>query len=155
MLKAIQTIRELPNKIIFFDQDGVIADYDYEGSKSLRSYDEKRPIKTIVKLVKQMAAWGYNIIVLTLAYSPKQVEEKSRWLKKNLPFLDAKNIVILLKDMFPNYCDEAIKLDAITTIVKERQVENIVVIDDTISILNTVKSMFPQAVCYHISSLIE
>ena len=63
---------------IYFDMDGVFAEYDIGNF----DYSTIRPIKTVINLMNNLYKDGLNIKVLSICKNNKVVEEKYDWIEK-------------------------------------------------------------------------
>lgn len=87
---------------VFFDMDGVLADYDMTDVKpsdhnNQGFYFSKRPIKTNIRFAKKLSKKkNVKIGILSNCYYPRQKEEKLAWLKLYAPFFKEENIHVIV-----------------------------------------------------------
>lgn len=84
---------------IFFDMDGVCAEeicdpYDaiLVRNKEEGFYFKKRPIKTVIKAMKKLSKQrNIELYIISSCDYENQAEQKRRWLKIHVPFIDINN----------------------------------------------------------------
>ena len=88
------------NLQIYFDMDGVLADFGKEKNAVKRFATERgffynlKPIKKNVAFVKMLIEKGYNVNILSASPNYGADEDKLNWVKKYLPELNLKNVII-------------------------------------------------------------
>ena len=86
-------------RVIYCDMDGVLADFNAEPNAVARFKQEKgfffnlKPIEENVKGLLELSK-KYEVYILTASPNPKADKDKIKWLKKYLPFISRKNVVI-------------------------------------------------------------
>lgn len=91
------------NKIIYCDMDGVLADFMSEPDGINRFENEEgfflnlKPFAKNVKAIKQLIADGNKVYILSISPNERADGEKRAWLKKHIPTMRKKNIIILRK----------------------------------------------------------
>lgn len=134
---------------IYFDMDGVFAEYDIGNF----DYNTIRPIKSVIKLMKELIDDNINVKILSICKNNKIVEEKYNWLKKNLPFFNKKNAIFLSKEEIPNVESNELKSNYLKNNI-DKSHTNILVDDDILVIKKIVKENQDVKV-FHVSSIIE
>ena len=134
---------------IYFDMDGVFAEYDTGNF----DYNTIRPIKSVIKLMKELIDDNINVKILSICKNNKIVEEKYNWLKKNLPFFNKKNAIFLSKEEIPNVESNELKSNYLKNNI-DKSHTNILVDDDILVIKKIVKENQDVKV-FHVSSIIE
>ncbi len=145
---------------VYFDMDGVLAEYFFE-EEFIRNYAKnyffnKKPIKKTLNLMKELSK-EKNIIVciLSICNFDQQKEEKVLWLKKNAPFLKNENIFIINQQKLSTKTDEKKAIKA--NFIKKHLIENqiIYLIDDDIAVLKIAKKINSKINVVHIGGLID
>ena len=77
-MKFKEYLKNNKNIDIYFDMDGVFAEYDIGNF----DYNTIRPIKSVIKLMKELIDDNINVKILSICKNNKIVEEKYNWLKK-------------------------------------------------------------------------
>ena len=94
------------NIAIFIDMDGVIADYRFGEGKNIENnvpgtYLNKRPILTAINILKEVNnAFDFDMYILSSCRHDEQAIEKSKWLEKNMPFIDKKHQLFVVSNTF-------------------------------------------------------
>lgn len=134
---------------IYFDMDGVFAEYDPGNF----DYSTIRPIKTVINIMNNLLNDGMNVRVLSICKTNKIVEEKYDWINKYAPFLNRENLIFLSKeehegieskDLKSNYLRDNSNKDHVTILV-----------DDDITIIKKIRNDNEDVKVFHISSIIE
>ena len=133
---------------IYFDMDGVFAEYDVGNF----DYNTIRPIKSVIGIMKKLMDDGINVKVLSICRIDKIVQEKYDWIDKNanflkredLFFLSKENIEIESNELKSNFLKENINNDHV----------NILIDDDSLIIKKVTKENKDDKV-FHVSSLME
>jgi len=88
--------------IVFFDMDGVCAEYGRPGEdKLIRSnapgyYFNKRPIQSMLETMERISKIeNVEIRILSNCYFPEQKQDKIKWLKIHAPFIKLENITVI------------------------------------------------------------
>ena len=157
-LKGGLTKGDLKGKIVFWDIDGTLAPYrfnghiaDPNGSLNGQSEDEvangiflrRKPSKFMQKVLQDCKA-KKNLVLGHYAYT-KEVEDKYKWIEKYYPEISS--------SLFVN--EEKSKAEAILEYCKENKIdlEDVVYIDDVISFLREAEHKGISS--WHISSLLD
>lgn len=86
-------------RIIYCDMDGVVADFNAEPNGVKRFRNEKdfffnlKPIEVNVNAIKRLATQN-EVYILTASPNNRTDKDKIKWLKKYMPFIKRKNIII-------------------------------------------------------------
>ena len=83
---------------IFWDMDGTCASMEMQNKEHKMDegfFYSKRPIKTIIKLMKMFHDLGVKTYILSFCSYNYQKSDKIKWLKENCDFIDAENIIII------------------------------------------------------------
>lgn len=103
MLIDLINLQSKTNKVyVFFDMDGVMAEYKSGERKDLLSnapnfFINKRPINTVISQIKKLGAnKNIEICIMSACYFKQQRQDKITWLKKNAPFIKQENIHIVV-----------------------------------------------------------
>lgn len=155
--KIISDIKKGPVKV-FFDMDGVIAEYDFIVggiSNKVGIYSNKRPINTTIKFTEKLHHLGAEVYILSLCNYNFQKEEKLLWLEKHLPFLKPQNIYVIPKkeSEFASKEKSVQKPEFIREHISET--DTVYFIDDTGDILTGMHKVLPFVNCVHVSELID
>ena len=136
------------NISIFCDLDGVLAEYDIGNF----DYDTIRPLVSNIEKIKKLKEKdNINVYILSICKTNKVVEEKINWVRRYMPFLEKKNIVLLSKEEIKNLESDEIKLNYLNENAKD---DINIVIDDDIRIIKRLKEN-KNLIIYHVSSLID
>ncbi len=133
---------------IYFDMDGVFAEYD------IGNFDYKtiRPIKTVINIMKNLTRDGMNVKVLSICKNNKIVEEKYEWIDKYVPFLKNEDIILISKEENTGYESSELKSNYLKNSINKNHI-NILIDDDSV-IIKKVKENEDVKV-FHISSIIR
>ena len=88
-------------KYYYCDMDGVLADFFAEPNAVQRFETEKdffynlKPIKENVEIIKNLIAKGESVRILSASPNDRCDYDKIKWLRKYLPELKLKNIIIM------------------------------------------------------------
>lgn len=148
-MKFKEYLKNNKNIDIYFDMDGVFAEYDIGNF----DYNTIRPIKSVIKLMKELIDDNINVKILSICKNNKIVEEKYNWLKKHLPFFNKKNAIFLSKEEIPNVESNELKSNYLKNNI-DKSHTNILVDDDILVIKKIVKENQDVKV-FHVSSIIE
>lgn len=155
-------VSELKGKIVFFDFDGVLGSYQAtkenvhidEEEYIKRHITERNPFeytkapKTIREIVQELNP--NTTFVLSNMASTFELRNKEKFINTNYPSIKTDNILFVSNDSYKRLIIEALYN---TYYIGEYRKCDIVLIEDTISIISDVESAGFK--CYHISSLID
>ncbi len=133
---------------IYFDMDGVIAEYDIGNF----DYNSIRPINSVINTMKELIENGYNVRILSICKNNKIVDEKYDWLKKHLVFFDKNNAIFLSKEEYLGYESSELKNNYLNDNANKDHIN--ILIDDDILVIKKIKENKDIKV-FHISSIIE
>ncbi|MGN1162810.1 MAG: hypothetical protein ACI4T2_02720 [Christensenellales bacterium] len=93
--EIIERAKEKPFRV-YFDMDGVCSEertgeHDLIVANVKDFYFNKRPIKTILKVMQKLNDAGVEVGILSSCHYLEQADQKKRWLKINAPFVEEKN----------------------------------------------------------------
>jgi 5'(3')-deoxyribonucleotidase len=148
-MKFKEFINNNKNIDVYFDMDGVFAEYDIGNF----DYNTIRPIKSVIKLMKELIDNNINVKILSICKNNKIVEEKYEWLEKHLPFFNKENAIFLSKEEIPNVESNELKSNYLKDNI-DKSHTNILVDDDILVIKKIVKENQDVKV-FHVSSIIE
>lgn len=148
-MKFKEYLRNNKDIDIYFDMDGVFAEYDIGNF----DYNTIRPIKSVIKLMKELIDDNINVKILSICKNNKIVEEKYEWLEKHLPFFNKENAIFLSKEEIPNVESNELKSNYLKNNI-DKSHTNILVDDDILVIKKIVKENQDVKV-FHVSSIIE
>lgn len=133
---------------IYFDMDGVFAEYDIGNF----DYSTIRPIKTVINLMKELIN-KYNIKVLSICRNNAIVEEKYEWINSHVPFLKRENLIFLSKEKYEGYESNELKSNYLKDNINKDHVN--ILVDDDASIIKKVVKDNKDVKVFHISSIID
>ena len=134
---------------IYFDMDGVFAEYDVGNF----DYSNIRPIKSIINLMEKLLMEGINVKVLSICKNNKIVKEKYDWINKYASFLKKDNINFISKEDNPGFESSELKSKFLRERVNKNYIN--VLVDDDILIIKKVIKENKDVKVFHISSIIE
>lgn len=144
---------------LFIDMDGVVADYRFGEGKNIENnikgtYLNKRPIKTTIEVLKKVSNnFDFDMFILSSCRFQEQIEEKSEWLKVNMPFIQEEKYLFVISDTFEDR--KIMKINKIKEIMNEKY-NNAILIDDTHDILFlAIKELKDKVIPYHVITLID
>ena len=134
---------------IYFDMDGVFAEYDIGNF----DYSTIRPIKSVINIMNNLIKDGMNVKVLSICRSNKIVEEKYEWIDKYVSFLNRDDLIFLSKEENPGIESNELKSNYLKDNINKEHI-NILIDDDSLIIKKVVKENEDVKV-FHVSSIIE
>ena len=129
---------------IYFDMDGVFAEYDIGNF----DYSSIRPIKSVIKLMEKLSKEKINVKVLSICKNNKIVNEKYGWINKYASFLKKDNINFISKEENPGFESSELKSNFLRKNIN-------ILIDDDIVIIKKVIKENEEVKVFHVSSIIE
>ena len=146
---------------VYFDMDGVCAE-ERTGERDLivantkDFYFHKRPIKTIIKVMKELYEAGVEVCILSSCCHLEQVDQKKRWLKIHAPFVDEKNehFVVYSTISFTEEEKPYLKAWELEKITKGFDGE-FLLIEDRHANIKAANKYFGRLVAEHVSCLVE
>jgi len=145
------------NSLVLFDMDGVCAEYIAGEGKRIvddekNIYLNKRPIKTIIKVAKQLSKQkNITVGILSSCEYENQKEEKIKWLGKYMPFLKKENIHIIVWESDDK--DYRVKEKG-KQILSIKNFSKVYLIDDKHSIISATNLLIPGC-AHHLSEFID
>ena len=134
---------------IYFDMDGVFAEYDIGNF----NYLTIRPIKSVINIMNNLRKDGMNVKVLSICKNNKIVEEKYEWIDKYVPFLKKEDLIFLSKEDNPGIESNELKSNYLKNNINKQHV-NILIDDDSLIIKKVIKDNTDVKV-FHVSSIIR
>ena len=155
-------IKELAKRqklLVLFDMDGTIVEYGANEKQDIvenkpNFYFEKRPLKTMLKMVKQLSKIkNVTIGILSNCYYPEQEQDKIKWLHKFTPFIDFNHIYFNVYSNLSFKKEERniLKANVIKTI---SGFDKILLIEDNHEIIKETNKAIPNT-AHHFSELIK
>lgn len=160
-LEEIKKVKDnYSNKIaIFVDMDGVIADYRFGEGKNIENnvpgtYLNKRPIKTAINILNEVYnKFDFDMYILSSCRHDEQTIEKSKWLEKNMSFIDNKHQLFVVSDTFEDR--KMLKINKIKEVMNNKY-DKVIMIDDTHDILFlAIKELGDKVIPYHVITLFD
>ncbi len=109
MSKFIDKVKEIKKEnekiAIFVDMDGTIAEYPvYQEENVAKAMEEEyskiEPVNYIINILKELSKIeNIDLYILTLSKTIQISEEKIKWLKKYVNFIQEKNWIIITKEL--------------------------------------------------------
>lgn len=109
MSKFIDKVKEIKKEnekiAIFVDMDGTIAEFPvYQEENVAKAMEEEyskiEPINYIINILKELSKIeNIDLYILTLSKTIQISEEKIKWLKKYVNFIQEKNWIIITKEL--------------------------------------------------------
>ncbi len=151
-MKFYSYIEENSNKKIniFFDMDGVLAEYDIGNF----DYETIRPLKSNIKRVEELVKQeNINVEILSICKNNKVVEEKKVWFKKHMPFFDLDKVNLISKEEYPDISSQELKSVYLKEHTNDKDIN--ILVDDDPSIIKHVRTNNENIKIFHVSSLID
>lgn len=132
---------------IFWDIDGTIASMEMHWLPHKLEHGffaRKRPIKTMLKIVKKFYDLGAQTYILSFCSFNYQVEDKLKWLKENCDYIKSENIIIIPRkevEVKPAESKQKLKAEYIKDYVSSEDI--VYMIDDNESVLLGTKEELP------------
>lgn len=109
MSKFLERVKEIKKKngkiAIFVDMDGTVAEYPvYQEENVAKAMEEEyskiEPVNYIINILKELSKIeNIDLYILTLSKTIQISEEKIKWLKKYVNFIQEKNWIIITKEL--------------------------------------------------------
>ena len=97
--RIINDIENNPDKVkIFWDMDGTCASMEMQNKEHKLEegfFYSKRPIKTVINIMKELKDLGAGTYILSFCSYNYQKEDKLRWIKDYCNFIDNDKIIII------------------------------------------------------------
>ena len=133
---------------IYFDMDGVIAEYDIGNF----DYSTIRPINTVITKMKELIDSGYNVEILSICKNNKIVDEKYDWLKDHIPFFNKDKANFLSKEEYEGYESNELKSKFLKDNANSNDIN--ILVDDDSQIIKKVVKENENVKVFHVSSVI-
>ena len=147
--------------IVYFDMDGVCSEertgeHDLVVGNVKDFYFNKRPIKTMLKVMKELHEAGVEIGILSSCWYLEQADQKRRWLKIYAPFVEEKNehFVVYETITFTEEEKPYLKAWELEKITKGYDGEFLLV-EDRHANIKAANKYFGKLVAEHVSCLVE
>ena len=145
--------------LILFDMDGTIVEYGANEKHDIienrpNFYYEKRPLKTMLKVVKNLSKIkNVTIGILSNCYYPEQEQDKIKWLHKFVPFVNFNHVYFNVYSTLSFKKEEKnlLKANVIKTI---SGFDKILLIEDNHEIIKATNNVIPNT-SHHLSELIK
>ena len=138
------------NKVdVYFDMDGVFAEYDIGNF----DYETIRPISSVINTMSKLSKEGYNVKILSICKNNKIVEEKYEWIKKHLEFFDKNNAHFLSKEEYQGVESSDLKSNYFKNDSNKEHIN--ILIDDDSNVIKKIVKENEDVRVFHISSIIE
>ena len=145
----------------FFDLDGTLGELHFGANKCLeypenpnkKYYEFIRPIAYMQRIVDSLNE--DRVFVLSAVSSEKEIQEKRKWLLENYPTIPKSHQLFVMHDNAKQ--SGILKAEAIRNWCKENKqnVENTILIEDSIDNIESVETSGIPIRCFHTSSLID
>lgn len=162
MLKdeIIEKAKQKPFRV-YFDMDGVCSEertgeHDLIVANVKDFYFKKRPMKTVIKVMKELHDAGVEVGILSSCRYVEQADQKRRWLKINAPFVEEKNEHFVVYETI-NFTEEEkpfLKAWELEKITKGYDGE-FLLIEDRHANIKAANKYFGRLVAEHVSCLVE
>ncbi len=162
MLKdeIIEMSKQKPFRV-YFDMDGVCSEertgeHDKIIANEKDFYLHKRPINTILKVMKELNEAGVEICVLSSCWFFEQAEQKQKWLKIHAPYMKPENehFVVYEAICFSEQEKPYLKAKELERLTKDFDGE-FLLIEDRHANIKATNEYFGKWVSEHVSCLIE
>lgn len=162
MLKdeIIEKAKQKPFRV-YFDMDGVCSEertgeHDLIVANAKDFYLNKRPMKTMLKVMKELHDAGVEVGILSSCWYLEQADQKRQWLKTNAPFVKEENEHFVVYETITFTKEEKPYLKAweLEKITKGYDGE-FLLIEDRHANVKAVNKYFGKFVAEHVSCLFE
>ena len=135
---------------LYIDMDGVLAEYDIGNF----DYNSIRPINTTIEIVSELIKKGVNVKILSVCKKNIIIDEKNKWIKRNMPFFDIKNAIYISKEEInKNISSKELKSNYLKNNINKNNVN--IVVDDDNEIIKYLKNNNKDIKLFQVSSLIK
>ena len=146
--RICEDIKNNKSKVkIFWDMDGTCSSMEMhwlEHKAEPGFFDKKRPIKTMLKIVKKFYKMGAQTYILSFCSYNYQKQDKLNWIHRNCKFMSDDNIIIIPKkesDVKPADSKQHLKAEYIKDYVTDSDI--VYMVDDNESVLLGTKEKLP------------
>ena len=165
MSKFIDKVKEIKKEnekiAIFVDMDGTIAEYPvYQEENVAKAMEEEyskiEPVNYIINILKELSKIeNIDLYILTLSKTIQISEEKIKWLKKYVNFIQEKNWIIITKELGEYNKENRDFIKAIKMQEKLPIYDFEILLDDDHKVLKETQKLLGNKVkVFHISSAI-
>ena len=135
---------------IYFDIDGVIAEYDVGNF----DYNTIRPMRSNIKRIEELSKQdNINVELLSICKNNKVVEEKHVWLKKYMPFFNLDKANLISKEEYPDISSQELKSKYLSEHTNNDDIN--ILVDDDPSIIKHVTKNNSNIKVFHVSSIVD
>ena len=135
---------------IYFDIDGVIAEYDVGNF----DYNTIRPMRSNIKRIEELIKQdNINVELLSICKNNKVVEEKHVWLKKYMPFFNLDKANLISKEEYPDISSQELKSKYLSEHTNNDDIN--ILVDDDPSIIKHVTKNNSNIKVFHVSSIVD
>ena len=152
-------ISKTEKQIVLFDMDGVCAEFVFGEDEAIianqyGAYRNKRPIMGIVNVAKQLSQMpNITVGILSSCRHFEQIAEKKEWLKEYMPFIDDKNIEIIVWND-GRYTPETRKFAKLDSIKRMNAPCEVFLIEDRYDNIFAVNAELPNC-AHHLTELLD
>ena len=152
-------ISKTEEQIVLFDMDGVLAELIVGEEKDIIAnkygvYRYKRPMMTIVNTAKQLSEMeNISVGILSSCCHTEQIAEKKDWLKQYMPFIEDKNIEIIVWND-GKYTLATRKFAKLDSIKRMNAPCKVFLIEDTYENIYAINDEIPNC-AHHVSELVD
>ncbi len=152
------------NKVnLFFDMDGTCAEYDTKDGPYIKSnepgfYFSKRPLKSIIKIMKKLSKIkNVTISILFNCHFVEQEQDKLKWLRVYCPFIKEENVKIIVFEKVKHEKEvrKFLKANYLKSVMEKNPNAIYYLIEDDIKIMEASMKVLPELRVLHISMLIK
>lgn len=134
---------------IYFDMDGVFAEYDIGNF----DYSTIRPIKSTIKVIEDLYNKNINVNILSICKTNKTRDEKYEWMSKYLPFFSKDKMNFISKEEIPGIPSCDLKSNFLKDNVIDDHIT--ILVDDDITVIKKVVKENIGVKVFHVISIIE
>ena len=141
-------IKNNKNKVkIFWDMDGTFSSMEMhllEHKAEPGFFNNKRPIKTMLNIVKRLHKLGAQTYIISFCSYNYQKEDKLNWINRNCNFISADNAIIIPKkesDVKNADSKQHLKAEYLKDYVTDSDI--VYMVDDNESVLLGTKEILP------------
>lgn len=157
-----QKAKTMPIKI-YFDMDGVCAEQfssEYEHINSLKKdeefYPQKRPITTVINIMKDLYKTNnVEVFILSSCVYENQIDQKTKWLEKYVPFIQRENIHIIAWTKLESDCDRSVQKAKVLEKLNKDFDGEYFLIEDNYKNIDATNKYFGKMVAQHVSRIID
>lgn len=148
------------NKVyIYFDMDGTCVEYKSGEKKLIMSnkkdlFLNKRPLNTVLKIMERLSKMeNVTVGILSNCYFEEQKKDKITWLKKNAPFIEMKNvnIIVLNNETYTTDTKDFLKANLLKRLHSD--LSHVILVEDSHAILKATQKSGIRG--EHVSTLID